>query len=86
MVEPIKALWFVIFIIVLQQVESNLIYPRVVGTSVGLPGIWVLLAVSVGAASFGILGILVAVPLSAVLYSLLRRTVDRRLIAKGKSE
>jgi predicted PurR-regulated permease PerM len=85
MVEPIKALWFVIFIIVLQQVESNLIYPRVVGTSVGLPGIWVLLAVSVGAASFGILGILVAVPLSAVLYSLLRRTVDRRLIAKRKS-
>jgi predicted PurR-regulated permease PerM len=86
MVEPIKALWFVIFIIVLQQVESNLIYPRVVGTSVGLPGIWVLLAVSVGAASFGILGILVAVPFSAVLYSLLRRTIDRRLIAKGKSE
>lgn len=85
MVEPIKALWFVIFVIVLQQVESNLIYPRVVGTSVGLPGIWVLLAVSVGAASFGILGILVAVPISALLYSLLRRTIDKRLSKKGKS-
>lgn len=84
MVSPIKALWFVVFIIVLQQLESNLIYPRVVGTSVGLPGIWVLLAVTVGAASFGILGILVAVPISSVLYSLLRRTVNRRLGEKGK--
>ncbi|MDP3387821.1 MAG: AI-2E family transporter [Eubacteriales bacterium] len=85
MVEPIKALWFVVFIVVLQQVESNLIYPRVVGTSVGLPGIWVLLAVTVGAASFGILGILVAVPISSVLYSLLRRAVDRRLSEKGRN-
>ena len=84
MVSPVKAFWFVIFIIVLQQIESNLIYPRVVGTSVGLPEIWVLLAVTVGAASFGILGILVAVPISSVLYSLLRRAVDRRLSEKGK--
>ncbi len=84
MISPIKALWFVIFIIVLQQVESNLIYPRVVGTSVGLPGIWVLLAVTIGAASFGILGIVIAVPISALLYSLLRTAVDRRLSDKGK--
>lgn len=86
MVSPIKALWFVIFIVVLQQIESNLIYPRVVGTSVGLPGVWVLLAVTVGAAAFGILGILIAVPISSVLYSLLRRAVDRRLVQKGKGE
>lgn len=54
MVDPIKALWFVVFIIVLQQFESNLIYPRVVGKSVGLPGIWVLAAVTIGGSLFGI--------------------------------
>ena len=58
MVDPIKALWFVIFIIVLQQFEGNLIYPKVVGKSVGLPGIWVLVAVTIGGAAAGVMGML----------------------------
>lgn len=68
---PIDALWFVIFILVLQQIEGNLIYPRVVGRSVGLPGLWVLCAVTVGSA-FGVVGMLLAVPLASVVYALLR--------------
>ena len=59
---PLKAFWFVVFIIVLQQLEGNLIYPRVVGKSVGLPGIWVLTAVTIGGGLFGILGMLFSVP------------------------
>lgn len=85
-VHPVKALWFVVFIIVLQQVESNLIYPRIVGQSVGLPGMWVLAAVTVGGALFGILGMLLAVPTFSVLYSLLRDAVQRRLSAKQPAD
>lgn len=76
---PIQALWFVLFIIVLQQLESNIIYPKVVGNSVGLPGIWVLFSVTAGGSSFGIAGMLVSVPLCAVIYCLLREFVDKRL-------
>ena len=68
--EPGKALWFVIFLLVLQQVEGNLIYPRVVGKSVGLPGLLVLMAVTIGGEAFGILGMLFSVPVCAVLFSL----------------
>ncbi|BDF71704.1 AI-2E family transporter [Oscillospiraceae bacterium] len=79
MVSPVKALIFLIFLVVLQQIEGNVIYPRVVGTSIGLPGIWVLAAVTVGGGLFGLLGILVSVPIASVLYTLLRRDVHRRL-------
>ena len=68
--EPIKALWFIVFIVVLQQLEGNLIYPKVVGKSVGLPGILVLMAVTIGGGAFGVLGMLLCVPVCAVLYSL----------------
>lgn len=81
-VDPMKAFWFVVFIIVLQQVESNVIYPRVVGQSVGLPGIWVLAAITIGGATLGVLGMLLAVPTFSVLYKLMRRTVHRRLAEK----
>lgn len=67
---PVKAVWFVIFLLILQQVEGNLIYPKVVGKSVGLPGLLVLMAVTVGGEAFGILGMLLGVPVCAVLYSL----------------
>ena len=70
MVNPLQAVIFVIFIIVLQQLEGNLIYPHVVGKSVGLPGIWVLVAVTVGASINGILGMLLSVPLASIIYSL----------------
>ena len=69
---PIKALWFLIFLLILQQVEGNLIYPRVVGKSVGLPGLWVLAAVTIGGGAFGVLGMLLGVPVCAVIYTLMQ--------------
>ena len=73
-----KALWFLVYIVVLQQLEGNLIYPRVVGSSIGLPGIFVLAAVTVGGAMFGVLGMLLGVPLTAALYQAVRDDLDRR--------
>ena len=86
MVNPIQAVWFVLFIIVLQQLEGNLIYPRVVGTSVGLPGIWVLVAVTLGGSLFGIVGMLVFVPISSVLYCVAKQAVAKRLKEKDVDE
>ena len=68
--DPLKAVWFVVFLLILQQVEGNLIYPKVVGKSVGLPGLLVLMAVTLGGEAFGVLGMLFSVPVCAVLYSL----------------
>ncbi|WP_417085060.1 AI-2E family transporter [Evtepia gabavorous] len=85
LVSPIKALWFILFFVILQQLEGNLIYPRVVGKSVGLPGIWVLAAVTVGGNAFGLAGMLLAVPLCSVLYTLARQGVNARLARKGLS-
>lgn len=79
MVSPVKALWFVLFIVILQQLEGDFIYPKVVGKSVGLPGIWVLAAVTLGGSLMGIWGMLFGVPVCSVLYSLLRQSVNRRL-------
>lgn len=79
MVNPIQALWFLILFLVLQQVEGNLIYPHVVGNSVGLPSIWVLAAVTIGGNLFGIMGILVFIPLCSVLYALFATFVKKRL-------
>lgn len=78
-----QALIFVIFLLVLQQVEGNLIYPRVVGSSVGLPPIWVLAAVTVGGSLWGIAGMLFAVPVCSILHALLRLGVHRRLEAQA---
>ena len=75
-VSPVKALVFLIFLTILQQIEGNFIYPRVVGHSIGLPGIWVLAAVIVGGGAFGIWGILFAVPLAAAIYRLLRPSIN----------
>ena len=85
LVSPIKALWFILFFVSLPQLEGNLIYPRVVGKSVGLPGIWVLAAVTVGGNAFGLAGMLLAVPLCSVLYTLARQGVNARLARKGLS-
>ena len=76
-VSPIQAVWFVIFLLVLQQIEGNLIYPFVVGSSVGVPGIWVLFAIFVGGALFGIVGILMGVPTVATI---------RRLVADWRPD
>ncbi len=79
MQDPIQALWFIIFIIVLQQLESNLIYPKVVGKSIGLPGIWVLFAVMTGGTIYGIIGIIIGVPLCSVIYCLIKNWITVRL-------
>lgn len=79
MVNPIQAVWFLILFLVLQQIEGNLIYPHVVGGSVGLPSIWVLAAVTIGGNLFGIIGILLFIPLCSVLYALFREFVKKRL-------
>lgn len=78
-VNPIQALIFLVFLVILQQVEGNLIYPRVVGSSLGLPGIWVLAAVTVGGGILGIVGMLLGVPMAAALYRLIREDVNRGL-------
>lgn len=79
---PVKAFWFVVFIIILQQLEGNLIYPRVVGKSVGLPGLWVLVSVTVFGSAFGVLAMLVSVPLCAVAYNVFRTTVSDKLLKR----
>ncbi len=84
--DPMKAVWFVIFIVILQQLEGNLIYPKVVGKSVGLPGIWVLVAVTIGGTTGGVMGIIVSVPACAVIYCLLTHLVDVRLKKKEELE
>lgn len=81
-IAPIKVITFVLFVLILQQVEGNLIYPRVVGSSVGLPGMWVLFAVSVGGSLGGIIGMLLGVPVATIIYSLLKNDVDKRLDEK----
>ena len=80
---PLQAMWFVILFLVLQQIEGNLIYPKVVGSSVGLPSIWVLMAVSVGGSLFGIAGMLMFIPLMSTGYALLRESVNGRNAEKG---
>lgn len=82
MVSPMQALWFVIIFLVLQQIEGNLIYPHVVGGSIGLPSLWVLVAVSVGGSLMGITGILLFIPLCSVCYALFREFVKKRLEEK----
>lgn len=86
MVSPIKALIFIIFIIILQQFEGNLIYPKVVGKSVGLPGIWVFVAVTIGASLAGIVGMLISVPVVSILYSILATDVNYRIQAKNSKK
>ena len=74
-----KALWFILFIIILQQIEGNLIYPKVVGGSIGLPPIWVILAMVIGGNTFGLIGILLGIPIFSVIYKVFKDIVDKRL-------
>lgn len=77
--DPVQALSFIAMFLVIQQLENNLIYPRVVGTSIGLPGMWVLVAVTVGGEIMGVGGMLLMIPLASVLYALAREFTDKRL-------
>lgn len=83
LVSPIRAFWFIVLFLCLQQFEGNVIYPKVVGNSVGLPAMWVLVAVTLGGSMMGVVGMLIYIPLFSVLYSLIRETVWMRLHKKG---
>jgi len=79
MVSPVKALIFIVFVVIIQQIENNFIYPKVVGKSVGLPGMWVLMSVTVGGSVAGLIGLLVATPLCSLVYALISQTVNDKL-------
>lgn len=81
-VSPVKAILFLIYIVILQQLENNLIYPKVVGSSIGLPAIWVLAAVTIGGGIMGIAGMFIGVPLAAAFYRLLREDINKTLFKK----
>ena len=85
-VSPVKALVFLIFLVILQQLEGNLIYPKVVGSSMGLPGIWVLAAVTVGGGMMGVLGMLLGVPLAAAVYRLISEDMKRHSVPAPAEE
>lgn len=81
-VDPIKALIFIIFIIVLQQIEGNLIYPHVVGKNIGLPSIWVLVAITIGGSLFGIMGMIVGLPILSIIYAIVTENTNKKLAEK----
>ena len=85
-ISSVKAVIFIVFLIILQQFESNVIYPKVVGESIGLPGMWVLLAVTIGGSLGGMLGLLLGVPFVSVLYTILKNDINKRLHLKQKEE
>lgn len=79
---PIQAVWFVVLFLVLQQIENHLIYPKVVGNSIGLSGMWVLIAVAVGGAIFGVAGMFLMIPLTSVIYTLISEKTNKKLAEK----
>lgn len=83
---PMQAVWFVIMFVVLQQIENNLIYPRVVGTSIGLSGMWVLVAVGIGGELMGVVGMFLMIPVTSVLYTLLSEVTNKHLKTKTIDE
>ena len=79
---PVKALWFVIIFLVLQQIEGNIIYPKVMGKRIGLPSLWVLVAITLGSGALGAIGMLIFVPIFAVVYQLLNEVIEKRKAAR----
>jgi predicted PurR-regulated permease PerM len=82
MVSPMRALIFVVMFLIIQQLENNLIYPRVVGGSIGLPAMWTFAALIIGGAVYGVVGMLVFIPLASIIYTLVKNDVSARLKAK----
>lgn len=85
-IDPIKALIFILFIIVLQQIEGNLIYPHVVGKNIGLPSIWVLVAITIGGSLFGIMGMVIGLPILSIIYAIVTENTNKKLQEKGLKE
>ena len=83
MIDPITALWFVVLVIVIQQIEGNIIYPFVVGNSVGLSALWVLVAITIGGNGFGVLGMIIGLPLFGVIYTIFASQTNKRLIERN---
>ena len=81
--DPVQSMWFVVMFLILQQIENNLIYPRVVGTSIGLPSMWVLVSVTVGGSLMGVAGMILMIPLVSVVYTVLREYANRRVQLRG---
>ena len=77
---PMQAVWFVVMFVVLQQIENNIIYPRVVGTSIGLSGMWVLIAVALGGELMGVVGMFLMIPVVSVLYTIIKEVTNKRLV------
>ena len=75
---PMKALVFIIIILLIQLIEANVIYPKIMGSSLGLPGIWVLVAVTLGGSLFGIIGMLIGVPIVASVYKIAEEGIAKR--------
>ena len=82
-IDPIKALIFIIFIIILQQVEGNLIYPHVVGKNMGIPSIWVLVAITIGGSLFGIMGMIIGLPIVSIIYAIIKENTNKKLKEKN---
>ena len=82
-VDPFKALVFIIFIIVLQQIEGNLIYPHVVGKNIGLPSMWVLVAITIGGSLFGIMGMIIGLPILSIIYAIVTESTNKKLKEKN---
>lgn len=78
-VNPVQAFWYIVYVIALQQLNGNLVYPKVVGSKMGLPVLWVLVAITIGGNAFGIVGMLVSIPIFAVIQVLLRENINERL-------
>ena len=85
-VDPLKAILFLVFIVVLQQLEGNLIYPRVMGSRVNLPGMWILAAVTVGGGIAGPVGMLLSVPIASTAYVLFKEATDKKEIKNRSNE
>lgn len=83
--DPIKALWFPLFILVLQQIDGNIIGPKILGISIGISALWIVVAIVVGGTIFGFIGMLLGVPVFAIIYSLVKSSTDKKLREKGMS-
>ncbi len=81
-VSPVQALWFVVYMVVLQLFEGNVIYPKIMGSTVGLPALWTIIAITLGGGMFGFVGMLIAVPVVSVIYALVKESVEARLSSK----
>lgn len=83
---PIKALIFLIYDVIIQQIQENIIYPAIAGEKIGLPAVWVLAAITIGGSLFGIWGMLIGIPVASIIYTLFHEFIDNKLKAKNVTD